>query len=274
MGYRVFILCLKQLMSNWKIAVKLCWAWLVVFVLLVLLSRGFFGAMAKTNLVSDNFISNFFIIFILIFVATFAAISIAIGWHRYMLLDEQPPKIHLINFHWPLGSYFLKSLKIGLLFVLIAIPISYFVLSFMSSIAGSIIGLGGNFKSLILLNTLLLMPLNIFFTWLILRVGLVLPATAIGKELGIFESFAKTSNHSGQFFMVAILLTLLYSLPGLLPLVFFDFSSLAGLNFSAGFKVQSFILQIIQLIFSFITFFVSFGILTVFYGHLYEDRPV
>ncbi len=274
MGPRIFILCLKQLMSNWKIAIKLSWAWLVVLVISAIFSQTFFGAITKTNVVTDYFISSFIIIFILILIATLATISIAIGWHRYMLLTEQPPKIHLINFQWPLGSYFWKSLKIAFLFILIALPVMYFALSFISSISSSIIGFGGSIKLFILLNALLLMPLNIFFTWLILRIGMVLPATAIGMELGIFEAFAKTSNHRGQIFVIAILLTLFYSLPTLAPLVFFDFPLRTGLNISADFKIQSFILEFIKFIFNFITFFVSFGILTVLYGHLYEDRPI
>ena len=274
MGIRIFILCLKQLMSNWKIAVKLCWAWLVVLVISAIFARTLFGAIAKTNVVTDYFIVNFLVLFILILIGTFAAISIAIGWHRYMLLGEQPPKIHLINFNWPLGSYFWKSLKIAFLFILIALPVMYFALSFIPSITGSIIGFGGGIKLFILLNALLLMPLNIFFTWLILRMGMVLPATAIGKELGIFESFAKTSTHSGQIFIVAVLLTIFYSLPGLLPLIFFDFKSLVGLSIISGFNIQGIIFDLIGLIFRFITFFISFGILTVFYGHLYEDRPI
>lgn len=272
MGFRIFILCLRQLFSNLKIAFQLSWAWVAILIIFGIVTGTSFSRIPLNNIFSNGFFM--FFIFMIIFITFFvlSTISIAIGWHRYMLLNETPPSFHIINRKWPIGSYFWNSIKIIILTFIMFIPIAFIMSTILPPIikASSTSSLAGSF----LLSHAIFLPINLLSFWLLLRIGLVLPAAAVGVKLDISESFKKTSGHNWQLLIVAFLLTLLYTLPSLIFLSFSDFSVLGNINPSQQFKTISFIISMIYTAFNWITFFIGFGILTVLYGHLFEDKAI
>lgn len=104
MGYRIFMLCLRQLFSNLKIAIQLSWAWIVVLLVAGIGFAVFLAGPAAGGLGTGTFILLFLFALVFVILAVLGAISIAVGWHRYVLREELPPSIHLINLNWPLAS--------------------------------------------------------------------------------------------------------------------------------------------------------------------------
>ena len=111
------------------------------------------------------------------------------------------------------------------------------------------------------------MAVGTLAAWIVLRIGLVLPAIAVGERMGIGESFRLTRPISGALVVTALSVFLFQFIPSILDMAA---TSIAVTPESAIGTITT----VINLVFNWISFFVSFGILTVAYGHMVENRPV
>ena len=273
MGYRIFVLCLRQVLLNIKVAFQLSWMWIVLMIGLSLAAGIAFSGLTAGN--SGGGIFANFLIFLVVFIILLLNVtSIAIGWHRYVLREESPPQFHVINTKWPLGSYIWKSIKIALLFMLIFIPIMLIASPFLPSVLLQVSNQSSNLTSTLLTFMAISLPINIFALWVLLRIGLVLPASAVGNQISIKEAFRTTSGYAGQLAITATLLALLYSIPGLFQILFLEIPNPQNISEFNQFQTGNLIFSIVTLAFNWFTFFVSVGILTVLYGHLCEERPI
>lgn len=270
MGFRIFSLCLRQLYINWLVAVRLSWFWIVIMLLAVGLMAVVSGNMMVAATSGESVGGAGLMLFLvglglfLVFLIAFA--TIAIGWHRWVLRDDEPDRFYVLRSDWSIGAYILRSLLIGLITLLIIGPV-YF--TFMLTFAGNIVGADGTpqitsgFLARLLVVSVIVGTIG---TWIVLRIGLILPAIAVGERMTIGESFRETSKIAGPLVVTALCVVLFQSIPSILDMAA---TSIIGNN-----TVLETIATIVNLIFSWISFFISFGILTVVYGHVVEDRPI
>eukprot|EP01013_Petalomonas_cantuscygni_P003432 TRINITY_DN13609_c0_g1_i1.p1 TRINITY_DN13609_c0_g1~~TRINITY_DN13609_c0_g1_i1.p1 ORF type:complete len:277 (+),score=77.55 TRINITY_DN13609_c0_g1_i1:22-831(+) len=173
---------------------------------------------------------------------------IAVTWHRYILLGEDPSWITSPS-GLPIGSYLWTSVKLVLLLIVVFVPVSI--------VLGLIIG-PLMMASPWIAGGLMFLLMGGLFSFLWLRTALGLPAAAIGEKLGIRESWSKTGSFSGQILGVALLLIAMNLILGLPSL-------LVGANLVGA---------LLDLIVQWFTIMVGVGILTTLYGHIVEGRPL
>ncbi|WP_457646114.1 hypothetical protein [Profundibacter sp.] len=125
-------------------------------------------------------------------VSVFVPIWIAVAWHRYILLEENPGAA-VPTFHGPqIMVYLGKSILIGLLLVgggMAVGGISVIVLGIFGSyglIAGMVLAF-------------------VFMIYISYRIGLVLPAAALGKKMAFGEAQDMTSQAKSVVFQLAII---------------------------------------------------------------------
>jgi hypothetical protein len=183
-----------------------------------------------------------------------AGMWIAVGWHRYVLLDEMPRAIAPPFRGDRILAYFGNTLLVGL----IAAGIGLMVFVPLVFIAAGLGRGGGDVTYL-----LLLIPLAgyFFIAVLVYRVSLILPASAIGKPITISESWAATKGSGGTIFILA-LVTVLCALALTFPVLWIR----PNLGALAAFLWQTIV--------GWIELMVAISIITTLYGHFIEKRPV
>ena len=192
--------------------------------------------------------------------------TIAIGWHRFILRGEVPDRFYVLRPEWSPVRYFRNSTTISLLTGLITMPIMAVALLFLLSqltppVAALILppfALGVMWAFMFVVGSL-----NI---WIALRVGMILPASALNETMTIPESYRLTGPLAGQQLITAVCIVSLLIVPMIIGQ---SLQTLAGHS-----SVVTLLVAPIFFIWCWITFFVGIGILTVVYGHLAENRPI
>jgi len=116
---------------------------------------------------------------------------------------------------------------------------------------------------------LMLVPFvtTIIATWVFLRLGAALPAVAVGENASIITSFRLTKPIAGPLLITASLVVLFQFIPAIIQ-------TLIEIIVGPGTFLTTLILPLISLVFTWFSFFIGFGVLTVVYGHLVENRPI
>lgn len=179
-----------------------------------------------------------------------SALWVAVSWHRYCLLEEFPDSV-LPAFN---GSRILAYFGWGLLLALI------FVAAF--GVLGGLMALFGVFggPDFSPIGLVVFGIGAIFMLWVVQRIALVLPASAIGNPITFGESWRAT-----QSVGLALIVTLFL-------IAAFGF----GTGFIAGFLGSFSLLlgQLLQLVSNWLITMVSLSILTTFYGFCIEKREL
>ena len=267
MGFRIFALCLRQVFINWKVALRLSWFWLLLFFAMVVALAGTIAVEMQAdpqNLAGPGLLFLLLLI-AFVFIGAVGFSAIAIGWHRWVLRDEEPDRFFVVRQGWPILAYVWRALVIGIIAVLcLLLPFALYTMIFTAAMTGDAadapvrVGLASTVFGL-LLGTLA--------TWIVLRIGLVLPAVAVGEQLTFGESFRQTAPIAGPLAVTALCVTVFQAIPTLLDL-------LTGGMAGPSSPVLAVVTMAALAVFSWINFFVSFGILTVAYGHTVEGRPI
>jgi hypothetical protein len=177
---------------------------------------------------------------------------IAVAWHRYILLNEEPSSIlPALRFDRML-AYFGYSLLIGL----IMIPVA-FVLSFIVSllVAPLLMSGGANMFGIVVVGLLIYVPLIV----IVYRLSVVLPAAALEENLGIGGAWERTKGTTGTMLVLAIISALGFLLINL-PVFWMSPQSIFVTVWTFGTQ--------------WIIVMVGVSILTTLYGHYVEDRPL
>ena len=178
----------------------------------------------------------------------FAACWVAIGWHRYVLLEEEPgpawPRWHFgefVAYIWAVIRLFITALIFG------------FVFSFLGQVVLAATGVGS--------STLLV----VFFAWAVLggflftAISLVLPAAAVGEHIAISQSWTATFEKPLAVLVSVVLVTVFTSIPDLLA-----GTALAPVLSAPGYQICA----------SWIGMMLGVSILTTLYGVLIEGREI
>jgi hypothetical protein len=182
-----------------------------------------------------------FTILLLALVYVFVSAWIAVSWHRFILLEEYPGLLPALSGR-PVLPYVGKTFLLGFVMILAIIP-AMLIVGLLTNIFGilSILGIG--------------LALYVSYIWL--RIGLVLPATAVGHAMGIAEAWRATAPHANAILGTSALLILLNTgasiMSGILP------------------ATLSLILDIVA---SWITLMIGTSVLTTLYGVIVERRSL
>ncbi len=199
----------------------------------------FAGGEVPTSL--DGVAQNFF----LGLLAVIASLWIAVAWHRYVLAEEHPqgwvPRWHGSNMLSYLGRSILIAIIVVLGVTVAALPVGL--------LAAMLPGLAG----------LIAFALIGFAGYLFFRLGVMLPAAAVGRPIKLGEAWEATKADPGAIFVLALIVigtSLLIQLP-----------SLVG---GSG--------TIIDLVYRLVTGWfatiIGISVLTTLYGHYVEGRPI
>jgi hypothetical protein len=183
----------------------------------------------------------------------FVSAWVAVSWHRFVLLEDYPGIIPAISGR-PIWGYLGRVVLLIIILILIAIPTGIVAglvsAPFVSQNPGT-----GALVALLIIGTLV----AAFLSWVWLRLGLILPAAAVGKPMGMGESWSATARISGAIFVAALIM---FAISGV---VSFLLASVFGEG-TAG--------TILGLIVNWISVMVGISVLTTLYGHLVEDREM
>ena len=138
----------------------------------------------------------------------------AVGWHRFVLLEEYGngvvPQWHGAN----IMSYIGRSLLIGL----VAIGVGFAGLLVIGIVVAALPYQAVAF--------LLLTGFTMGLTWVVTRIGLILPAAALGQPMGIGESWQATKPVSTDLLVPVVIISLAITLLNQAIMVLFTNSSL------------------------------------------------
>jgi hypothetical protein len=192
----------------------------------------------------------YFLPFLVIVIVT--NIWIAVAWHRYVLLDEMPGTV-MARFNGErMLAYFGNALRLFLVAIAIAI-----VVIIVATIAA---GISRGADLLVQLAPLVIYALVAIPLY---RLALILPASAVGKPIGLREAWSATAGATGTIVGLAILSVLcavVLNLPGVL------LSNGSGPLLWLGIIWQTLV--------GWIQVMVGVSILTTLYGYYVEHRAI
>jgi hypothetical protein len=188
----------------------------------------------------------------------------AVGWHRYVLIEERGNGF-LPQFHGSMIlAYFWRILLVGL--VIFAVLIA----------AGITIGIvAAATQSPIVL---LLFGIGLVFgvSWVATRIGLILPAAALGERMKISESWAATRPVSSQILLPLIVIALVAALINQAVLLLLGQMVSVQDAFGAMQEVRVLTLpgQVVSGVVSWLQILVNLALMTTLYGNLIEGRQL
>lgn len=169
----------------------------------------------------------------------------AVGWHRFVLLDEKPGLL-LPKFNGDfIGSYLWAAVRVFFVAFLLMIPILVVI---------GLVALPDDGLIIRVVATVLM----IAFTALIFRVSLVLPSAAVGHPMSLRQSWQATDGYFGALMLVAIAVTLLNR-----------FASLSPEHLSSGI-----IVFFLMMFLNWLSIAVGISLLTTLYGVCIEKREL
>lgn len=200
-----------------------------------------FGSEAAAAAFAGRFLLGF-LICLPVFLTFYA--WAAVGWHRFVLLEEYPSGFSS-KWNWPtIRGYVWAIVRLALFVTLLGL-VAVVAIGVLISIAPS--------PGFALFLTL---GMSILFTWVVTRLGLILPSAALGTYMKIGESWSATGPISG-----AILLPII-----VIPLTFFLINSLLGLVGVLG--------AFLTIVVIWLQTLVNLALMTTLYGNLIEGRQL
>ena len=181
---------------------------------------------------------------------------IAVGWHRFVLLEEEASVVPPLRVDRMLG-YLGKSILITLLLMVVAVPLGM--------VAGMLIGPmlvkatsgGAAIFALGLFALVVYLPLAVIG----LRLSSVLPGVALEPGMPLFKGWEATRGQTGTILILAVILVA-FSI---------GLQYLASLAFTDPFSLPAIVVNgIVQ----WFVGMVGVSILTTLYGHFVEGRPL
>lgn len=204
------------------------------------------GAVAGSG--STSFLTFLLLIALMVF-AIFVFGWVAVSWHRFILREEYSGMIPAVTDR-PIWPYVGRSMWLGLLVTLIAIPV------FM------VVGL----VSIPLAQVSMVFPFLAMFAGFVLiaylwmRWAIALPSIAIGEEMKGSDAWAETAPHSQTIFFVVLILMAFNIIPPILLESVYQAAPIIGF--------------VIDVVIQWVIIMLSLSILTTLYGHIVEGRPL
>lgn len=178
--------------------------------------------------------------------AVVASLWIAVAWHRFVLTSEYPegwlPRWHGGAILSYLGRSILVAILIVLAVTVAALPVGFLAIA-MPGLAG--------------LFSLLLVGLG---AYLFFRLGVMLPAAAVGERLQLGDAWDATRGESGTIVVLSAIVVVASVIVQLPSWFNNDPGSVIGLVYS--------------LVVNWFATIIGISVLTTLYGHFIEDRSI
>jgi hypothetical protein len=187
-------------------------------------------------------------------VAAVTGLWIAVAWHRYVLMEEQPgaalPPLHADRMLGYLG----RGLLLGFVMVVAALLIGFVVSMVVLPFSG-----GSRNPNLVVL---LIVPvvMNAVILLMFYRLSPILPAAALGQDLSFAAAWDSTRGASGAFLVL-----------GVITAAFTIGASYLGERLLGGAPI---LLMAWQFVTTWVTVMVGVSILTTIFGHYVEKRAL
>jgi len=252
MAWKLILHSFNMVFGNLSEALKVSFGPILIGLLLIGIS--FFGFGLKLDFISQleqgrdsNAGAAIMFTLLAVIVMTVVFAWIAVAWHRFVLLEQYPGMLPAFKGQ-PIGAYIGKTLVLSLLVALVVFVVA-FVIGLLTALTASM-GLA------IFLGVVL----GFVVSYLWLRIGLVLPATALREPLKVSESMAATKPMAGTIFGASAILAILNFVASLIIGQVYDFAD-----------IIAFVLDVAA---NWVFLMVGISILTTLYGHLIEKRPL
>lgn len=255
-GLEIFSHSARLVLRNWKEALQIgLLPFVIVFVAGALLLGGSMFSMAQMggpDMMGDDvaamagFGVRFFLMWIL---AMFIILTVIVNWHRFVLLEEYPSGwVPPFRMGLALG-YFGRIIMLVLLAVVAMLPVMFVATMLDAATGGSGMMVG-----------LLTILVGIFLGIAFYRVAAILPAGAIGKPITLQEAWEATRGATGTIVTLVLVLfaanLVVQLVVAVLMVVFVPLGILAYMAATVFLGL------------------VSVSVLTTFYGHYIEGRPI
>lgn len=246
-GVQIFSHSLRQVMDNLGPALKVSG---VLYLVQVLITMALGYAMASRGMGMMGGGMGLGVVLVLV-VSLITGIWIAVAWHRYVLLGEIPAGVVPPFMAERMGQYFIKSLLIGLVLMVLGM--------ILMMIVGGLFGrlmMGGPVIAMLLVAVMVQVPM----IFLGLRMAAALPGTALGQNPQLMAGWQATAGEWRPILQLSVIMALALWAVNLISWLVFG-----------GFGVMA---NIWQLIAGWPVMMVGLSILTTLYGHYIEKRPL
>lgn len=262
-GYQLLRHVVQQVFGNLKEAAQLTLAlFLIPFALFVALDLNTLAAGVgvgpeQVGAVLGN-------AFIVLAVGVLCYCWAAVGWHRYVLLEETGNGLIPQFRGGMIASYFGRILLVGLVLIGVmfaaAIVIGIVTVAVQSTAVIVVFGIGLVFG----------------VSWVATRIGLILPAAALGERMTISESWAATRPVSSHILLPLIVIAVTVGIIN--QIVLLVFGTVVPMTNPLGEMQEMRILtlpgQIISGVVSWLQVLVNLALMTTLYGNLIEGRQL
>lgn len=254
-GLDIFSHSLRQVFGNFAVAVKIS-ALLYLVQFGVTLWLGSMMPNFQMGAMDPNAMGDvpWGLVIVSYLVLLITGLWIAVAWHRYILLSEEPNSF-VPTFR---GDRMLAYFGYSILIALIMIPIA-FILTFVVGLLAApflMSSSGPGYFSVIVVGLLVYVPMIV----IVYRLSVVLPAAALEESLGIGGAWERTKGTTGAIIVLAIVSALGFIVIGLPVLFIFNPGSVPAI-------IWSFFTDWVAIM-------VGVSILTTLYGHYVEERPL
>jgi len=258
-GYQLLRHVVQQVFGNLRQAAQLTLLlFLAPFIGLVVLVGGTSGVMSEAP-GGGTILAGL----LLVVVAIVAYCWAAVGWHRYVLLEETGNGILP---HWRgdrISAYFGRAFVVGIVVFLAAVG------------GGIVVGIAAAITQSPAVAIVLGVGLVFGASWVATRIGLVLPAAALGERMTIGESWAITRPVGSHIFLPLIVIALVVGVTQQLILLVFGQTVTTDLF---GQVQEQYVLtlpgQILNGVLSWLQVLVNLALMTTLYGNLVEGRQL
>lgn len=241
LGWKIFRHSVMMLWRNLGTAARISLvpilALVAIFVgAMVLLAGGGVDNLAVFNVIS----------MVLVLMACCVGVIIAVAWHRFILLEEEPdgflPPVHVRESLSYVGR---GLLMLAILLVVVGCPVFL------------VIAVGGNSPAIVMLAGLLA---SIGGAVVFYRLVPMAPGAAVGKPLSVKDAWDRTRGKSGALVVTAICL--------------FALGVVLGFPGGALGVINPIVASLWSIAVSWITTFLQLSAMTTIYGHCVEGREL
>lgn len=254
-GLEIFIHSVKQVFGNFGAAIRISGLLYLVQITVTLVLGVNLEAVDPQVMAqmveSGNFPFVQLLIVLLIMVIT--SLWIAVAWHRYVLLGEEPGSIVPAFRRDRIAGYLGYSILIAIIVVVVGT-----VLGLVAGlvVAPIVMGGGANLIGFVIVGLIVYLPLLVIGY----RLSVALPASALGAPLGIGGAWEQTRGTTGTLLVLG-LVTLIAAFILSAPAVY-----LFGPTSAAA--------QVWNVLTQWVFVMVGVSILTTLYGHYVEKRAL
>lgn len=260
----------NTVLNNLDIAFKLSWPWIVALVLFMILAAivGPSQAdLAAGTVKPSGAFFVFMVIYVLVFLVAFA--SIAVNWHRYILLNEVPSGLQILRTDALVWRYIGNSL---LAVLILSIPYAILGLPLLTYLASRCCAVGfdpamAQDIPFIIVSFWPMLILVVFFTAVLYRLTSKLPAVALGRrDYGFGAAMTDTAGNTFQLMGLAVILMVGLWAP------FWLLSVLDQKLFSGMGIVGIAVSALLQLAYQWFSLIIGISLLTSLFGFFAEKR--